>query len=143
MIYYNKTEFQQNLASSGILLGLDIGQKKVGIAISDAARFMAMPLKVISLNINEIKLLISEYKAAGLVIGLPLSMNGEKNEQCLFVEKVAAQILEAIELPIFLSDERMTTRMANTLLKQGNIKRKDRDKVDDMVSASVILESGL
>lgn len=143
MIFNNKQDFLNSIPSTGILIGLDIGTKNVGIAITDESRKMALPLKIISLNIKEIIDTLQSYKAVGIVIGFPLSMNGENNEQCKFVETIAHEIQALSHIPIYLCDERLSTRMANSMLKIGNIKRKERNKVDDMVSATIILENVL
>ena len=130
-------------------LGLDLGSKTLGVAISDDKGIIASGLKVIRHNeeydklIDEISLLVEEKKIEGIVLGLPKNMNntlGFKGEVSLqFKEKLEKKIA----IPVFLQDERLTTVSANNVLINGGMSRKKRKMVVDSVAATIILQAFL
>ncbi|XVN41713.1 MAG: Holliday junction resolvase RuvX [Rickettsia endosymbiont of Argas persicus] len=147
MIINNLQEFYQSLLPNSPLISIDYGSKKLGIAMSNMERSIAMPLHTNETNIKIIirSLIdtINKYKACGIVIGLPINMNGIHTEQTNIVIKFAEELTKSINLPIYLQDERLTTKAANNFLKSFGIKRKDRNNNDDAVAASMILETVL
>jgi len=130
-------------------LGLDLGSRTLGIAISDATGFIASSYKTIRHNeeydklLEEVVNLVKEKDIEGIVLGFPKNMNntiGPKGELSLeFKEKLE----KLIDIPIYLQDERLTTKSATDLLISGNVRRKDRKKVVDSVAATIILQSFL
>ncbi|MCC8468214.1 MAG: Holliday junction resolvase RuvX, partial [Rickettsia endosymbiont of Eriopis connexa] len=84
-----------------------------------------------------------KYKVCGVVVGLPIDMNGAVTEQTNIVMKFAEELTKSINLPIYLQDERLTTKAANNFLKSFGVKRKDRNNNDDALAASMILETVL
>lgn len=148
MIVNNLQEFYQLLLTNTPLISIDYGSKKIGIAISNQERNIAMPLKIIT-KINKKAVIasllytIEQYKVCGIVIGLPIKMSGEQTEQSDIVIKFAEELAKSITLPIYLQDERLTTKAANNFLKSFGIKRKERNDKDDAVAASMILETVL
>lgn len=130
-------------------LGLDLGSRTLGIAISDATGFIASSYKTIRHNeeydklLEEVVNLVKEKNIEGIVLGFPKNMNntiGPKGELSLeFKEKLE----KLIDIPIYLQDERLTTKSATDLLISGNVSRKDRKKVVDSVAATIILQSFL
>ncbi|MCZ6896410.1 MAG: Holliday junction resolvase RuvX, partial [Rickettsia endosymbiont of Ixodes ricinus] len=86
---------------------------------------------------------IEKYKVSGVVIGLPQNMSGAVTEQTDIVISLVAELKKSINLPIYLQDERLTTKAANNFLKSFGVKRKDRNNNDDAVAASMILETVL
>jgi len=130
-------------------LGLDLGSRTLGIAISDATGFIASSYKTIRHNeeydklLEEVVNLVKEKDIEGIVLGFPKNMNntiGPKGELSLeFKEKLE----KLIDIPIYLQDERLTTKSATDLLISGNVSRKDRKKVVDSVAATIILQSFL
>jgi len=148
MIVNNLQEFYRLLLPNAPLISIDYGSKKLGVAISNQERSIAMPLHTITetkkqIVINYLFDTIEKYKACGVVIGLPINMNGLQTEQTDIVIKFAEELAKSINLPIYLQDERLTTKAANNFLKSFGIKRKDRNNNDDTVAASMILETVL
>lgn len=128
------------------LLGLDAGDRKIGVAITNSMVAVVSPLKVINRSTlaEDIKVLlklVNDERINGLVIGLPLSMDGQLNDQSKKVMRLAEKFSESSDIPIIMEDERMTTKLANSMLAQGGLKRKQRAALDDQVSAQIILES--
>ena len=130
-------------------LGLDLGSRTLGIAISDAAGFIASSYKTIRHNeeydrlLEEVVSIVKEKNIEGIVLGFPKNMNntiGPKGELSLdFKEKLE----KLVDIPVYLQDERLTTKSATDLLISGNVSRKDRKKVVDSVAATIILQSFL
>ena len=130
-------------------LGLDLGSRTLGIAISDATGFIASSYKTIRHNEEYDKLLddvvniVKEKEIEGIVLGFPKNMNntiGPKGELSIeFKEKLE----KIIDIPIYLQDERLSTKSATDLLITGNVNRKERKKVVDSVAATIILQSFL
>lgn len=129
-------------------LGLDLGTKTLGISISETG-IIANSLVILRHDndfdylINELKKIISEKDINVLVLGLPKNMNntiGERGEYILsFKEKLESDI----DLPVYLEDERLTTRVAEDILIKADVSRKKRKQVIDKMAANVILQSYL
>ncbi|EER21837.1 MULTISPECIES: Holliday junction resolvase RuvX [spotted fever group] len=150
MIIKNLQEFYRLLIPNAPLIAIDYGSKKLGIALSNQERSIAMPLNTITeinkkIVITSLLNIIEKYKVCGVVIGLPIDMSGAVTEQTNIVMKFAEELAESINLPIpvYLQDERLTTKAANNFLKSFGVKRKDRNNNDDAVAASMILETVL
>ena len=130
-------------------LGLDLGSKTLGTALSDKTGLIASSYKTIKHNeeydklITDVIEIVKEQEIEAIVLGFPKNMNntiGPKGELSLaFKEKLE----EKIDIPIYLQDERLTTKAATDTLIMGNVRRKDRKKVDDSVAATIILQSYL
>lgn len=130
----------------GSILALDLGAKKIGIAISDRDRKVALPFKLlirknIKSDIEYIVKLAQEELCAGIVIGMALSMDGSYTLGSEIAKKFATMFAQASDLPVLLYDERFSTKLAHTKLTEFS--RKKRDAMDDMVAASTILEEVL
>jgi len=148
MIVKNLQEFYRLLIPNAPLIAIDYGSKKLGIALSNQERSIAMPLNtIIEVNnkaaITALFSIIEKYKVCGIVIGLPIDMSGAVTPQTNIVMKFAEELAKPINLPIYLQDERLTTKAANNFLKSFGMKRKDRNNNDDAVAASMILETVL
>jgi putative Holliday junction resolvase len=150
MICKNIQELSNNIKANNPIIAIDYGFKKIGIAISNNIRTFAMPLEIILNDKNNAKIaksriqkIIDQYLIGAIIIGLPINMNGTFSEQTEIVQKFAQNLSVEFQLPIFLQDERMTSKEANNLLKSFGIKRKLRNQNDDMVAATIILESVL
>jgi putative Holliday junction resolvase len=130
------------------ILGLDIGHKRIGVAISDPLGITAQGLAVIDCKDMAAALvrladICREHGVTRIVAGLPLHMSGDRSEAAEKIEKFAAAIEEHTGLPVELVDERLTSRMAEKTLIAGNVRRKARKEVRDMLAAVLILESFL
>lgn len=130
-------------------IGLDLGSRTLGISLSDNTGLIASTYKTIRHNeeydllIDEVKKIATEVNAAGIVLGFPKNMNntiGPKGELSL---KFKEMLEKVVSIPIYLQDERLTTKSATDMLIMGNISRKDRKKVVDSVAATIILQSFL
>lgn len=127
-------------------MGLDIGKKRIGVAISDEAGIIATPLKVVkagSKAIGEITGLIDEHGVEEVVVGMPLNMNGTKGEMADYVERFIAKLTRESEAKITTWDERLSTSAVTKVLIEGGARREKRKLVVDKLSASYILQGYL
>lgn len=146
MIKDSLQEFYALLKPNMPILGIDYGKRKVGFAISDPSRNISVPLEVGQFDKEDQKIayilnMVEKHKICGIVIGKPVNMDGSSSEGEKVIEKFAGLLANSSELPIFLQDERLSTKAAHSLLKSAGIKRKARDEMDDQISASLILET--
>lgn len=131
------------------IMGLDVGDKKIGVAISDPLGWTAQGIKTIireqdrNDGIEEIKKLINEYEVDKIVIGLPKNMNNTLGPQGEKVLQYAEIIKNQCNRPIVYIDERMTTMSAERTLIQADVSRKKRKTVIDKIAATYILQSYL
>ncbi len=130
------------------LLGLDVGDKTIGVAISDELGWTAQALEVIqrkslSQDIKRIKEILNEYQVDEIVIGLPKNMNGKEGEQAKKVREFLEKLKGRVKLPIRTWDERFTTAAAERTLLEGDLSRAKRKKIIDKVAAQVILQGYL
>ncbi len=130
-------------------LGLDLGSRTLGVAVSDKLGLIANHYTVIRHNeeyerlLEEVKKLVDELEIDVVVLGFPKNMNntiGPKGELSLEFQKGLEKILT---IPVVLQDERLSTKSATDVLIQGNVSRKDRKKVVDGLAASIILQTYL
>lgn len=130
-------------------LGLDLGSRTLGVAISDKTGLIASSLKVIrhveeyDRLIEDVKNLVSELEVDAIVLGFPKNMNntiGPKGELSLEFKK---KLEKAIDIPVYLQDERLSTKSALDTLIKGDVSRKNRKKVVDSLAATIILQSYL
>lgn len=135
------------------LLSLDVGDRRVGVAVSDASGLIASPLAVIrrtskAQDFAKIARLVQEQGAEGLVVGHPLNRDGSAGPQAQRVERYAAALAEALsaqelDLPIVLWDEYMSTQRAQEALIAAGRKARDRRARIDAAAAAVILQDYL
>ena len=131
-----------------IALALDIGEARVGIAVSDATGTLAMPVKVLPAqevlgNARSFRYIIEDYEPDVLVCGRPETLAGEDGPQALRVVEAAEKIALATGLPLEFIDERLSSREAKRILReQGLSEREMRGKVDS-VAASLFLQTWL
>ncbi len=148
MIIIDLQDFSKIVTPPCRLLGIDYGRRKLGIALSNPEHTIALPIQQISeekltTRLTILHQIIQEYSIQGLIIGLPINMDGSISEQSEIVEKFAKQLADRFKLPIYLQDERLTSKAANNALKAAGFSRKDRAEVDDQIAASMILETTL
>lgn len=129
-------------------LGLDIGEKSIGLALSDTAWFIASPLDVlkrenIAKDTGRIRTLVKQHDIGALIIGWPLEMDGTKGIACEKAQHFTEKLLKKIPLPIYLQDERLSTHAAKRALKDINLTRKKKDSIDDKIAAAYILQTAL
>ena len=131
-------------------LGLDLGTKTLGLSISDKTGLIATSLETIRHNedfdylILELKKIVKEREVDCLVLGFPKNMNNTIGERGEMVLSFKNKLEENINIPIYLEDERLTTKIAeSTLIRENNLSRKKRKKIIDGTSAVIILQSYL
>ena len=122
------------------ILGLDIGDRRIGVAVLDTDINVPMPLITLNNNrtfVNELKKLVIENKAESLIIGMPINLAGHKSEQAKKVMEVVKKIKNKLNIPVIFEDERLTSQTAQKRLKDVNYLKAD----SDAVAAVVILEN--
>ncbi len=129
-------------------MGLDMGEKTIGIAISDAGRIIATPFKTLrrtkfSHDAQELLALAEEREIGGIVIGLPLNMDGSEGPRCQSVRQFAANLGQQTELPIAFWDERLSTVAVTRTLLEADTSRARRRQVVDKMAAGFILQGAL
>tara|TARA_E500000331_G_scaffold118637_1_gene115852 strand:- start:296 stop:769 length:474 start_codon:yes stop_codon:yes gene_type:complete len=131
------------------LLGLDLGSKTIGLAISDSGFMIASPLETIrrkkfTLDALALKAIIDERQIGGLVLGLPKNMDGSDGPRVQSTRQFAANLLERFDIPIAFWDERLSTMAVERLLvNEADMSRQKRSAVVDKMAASYILQGAL
>ena len=136
------------LAPGQRLLGLDPGSKTVGIALSDMTRVVANPFESLkrrkfSVDVERLRAICVEHEVGGIVIGLPLNMNGSEGPRAQSARQMAANLTEALALPVALWDERLSTVAVERTLIEADLSRKKRARVIDKLAATYILQGAL
>lgn len=126
-------------------MGLDVGDKTIGVAVSDLLGFTAQGIttvmrKSLNYDLSELQKIVSEYEVHEIVIGLPKNMNGSLGPRAEIVKKFAENLSQAIPLKIIFWDERLSTVAANRTLLEADISRKKRKAVIDKMAAVHILQ---
>jgi putative Holliday junction resolvase len=148
MIFPTPTELVAALPRHARLAGLDLGEKTIGIAIGDPGHLVASPLTTIrrtkfTKGATELLRIIDERQIGGLVIGLPLNMDGTEGPRCQSVRQFAANLRPLRELPIAFWDERMSTMAVTRSMIEADLSRAKRGKVVDQSAAAFILQGAL
>jgi len=143
----DRGEYRETLPDGGRLLGLDVGTKTVGLALCDAQWTIATALETIerrkfSKDMERIKSVIAGQHVLGLVVGLPLNLDGSQSKQTQ-AAKSFAQNLHALGLPILLWDERWSTQAVTRDLIAVDVSRKRRSEVVDQMAAAYILQGAI
>lgn len=137
-----------SLPASGKLLGLDLGTKTIGVAISDGVRYSATPLETIqrtkfTADAARLLELITENAAVGIVLGLPLNMDGSEGPRVQSTRAFARSLGQKTDIPITFWDERLSTSAVTRMLIQADTRRDKRAEVVDKLAASYILQGFL
>ncbi|MDO8359046.1 MAG: Holliday junction resolvase RuvX [Devosia sp.] len=137
-----------SLPASGKLLGLDLGTKTIGVAISDGMRYSATPLETIqrskfTADATRLLDLIAENAAVGIVLGLPLNMDGSEGPRVQSTRAFARSLGQKTDLPIVFWDERLSTSAVTRMLIEADTRRDRRAEVVDKLAASYILQGFL
>ncbi len=126
------------------IMGLDAGEKRIGVAVSDPLGYIAQGISIIKReNIKELKKTVSDYNIEKIVVGLPKNMDGSIGEQGKKVLDFIEELKKEINLPILTWDERLTTKEAERVLLRADLSRAKRKKVIDKLAAVLILQSYL
>ncbi|MFM2113255.1 MAG: hypothetical protein RL643_213 [Actinomycetota bacterium] len=130
-------------------LGLDLGSKRIGVALCDPEERVATPLTVVERSKSRahdhanIARLVEEYEVEAVVVGLPLNMSGKVTAAAQSAKEETEQLRAALGIPVHLYDERLTTVTANRSLMEMEMKSDARRRVVDKVAAAVMLQAYL
>ena len=141
-------EFKNKLSSGSRLLGIDLGTKRIGIAISDFNQKVATPLQTLEKSkqgklIDALESIIAEYDIRGIIIGNPINMDGTYGKSSQSAKDVAINISNKIDIPVSLWDERLSTVGAFNLSSELDINVSKREKDIDKFAAAFILQGAL
>ncbi len=137
------------LARNQTILGLDLGTKTIGLALSDVGYMIASPLKTIarrkfSQDMAELSDIIQKHNVGALVLGLPVQMDGSEGPRAQATRSFAAEVLKRIDLPIAFWDERLSSSAVERMLTdEADLSRKRRAEVVDKAAAAYILQGAL
>ena len=145
---------QRFLNTKGKILGVDFGDKRTGLAVSDKTRFLASGIGQISVGGMQktaeriVEIIKEENITGGVVVGLPVNMNGSLGPRSEHAQKFATILSEklraaGLDLPIAMLDERMTTMAASRYLNETDTRGQKRKSVIDTLSAQIILQNAL
>ncbi|MDP6390116.1 MAG: Holliday junction resolvase RuvX [Alphaproteobacteria bacterium] len=143
------SQLKDAVAPGRRLLGLDLGSKTIGLAISDSGFAVASPLETLARgkftkDAEALEALIAEREVGGLVIGLPVNMDGSEGPRCQSTRQFAANLLQRGDIPIAFWDERLSTAAVERLLvDEVDMTRKRRGEVVDKMAAAYILQGAL
>ena len=148
MAVVDLVNLKASLARGGRLLGLDVGSKTIGLAISDSNLRVASALTTIrrakfAADAQAIARIIAERSVGGLVIGLPIAMDGTEGPRCQSVRQFATNLLGTVDLPVAFWDERFSTIGAERPLREAAMSHRRRAEVIDKLAAAYILQGAL
>jgi putative holliday junction resolvase len=132
----------------GRVMALDVGGRRIGVALSDSTRVLASPLTTLRAEprpraIDQIAALVARHEVAEMVVGLPLTLSGEIGPQAKLVQAFAEELRAALAVPLHMFDERLTSVAADRMMQELGIKPDRRRERIDEVAASIILQDFL
>jgi putative Holliday junction resolvase len=141
-------DLAENLPQDQRLLGLDLGTKTIGLALSDVMLTIATPLETIkrtkfTTDAEQLLVIVGRHQVGGLVLGYPLNMDGSKGPRAQASESFARNLQRLSDLPIALWDERLSTAAVTRTLLEADASRRRRAEVVDKMAASFILQGAL
>lgn len=142
-------EFSKTLNNQkGRILGCDVGEKTIGLALSDIDRKIATPYEVIrrtqwGKDSGILLRVVNDFEIVGVIVGFPLNMNGTEGPRCQAVRQFVANWLKLNDMPFCLWDERLSTVAATRTLIEADLSREKRSKIIDKVAAAYILQGCL
>jgi putative Holliday junction resolvase len=130
------------------ILGLDLGKRRIGVAIADVPALGARPLNTLirsslARDLDALRVIAAEQRVNRIVLGLPLNMNGSEGPAARHARNFAARLSQALALPVDLYDERLTSFEAESRLRDSSSRRNSRKLMVDQVAAALILEGWL
>jgi putative Holliday junction resolvase len=146
--YGEVVAFAARLANGARLIGIDLGTKTIGLALSDVTRTIATPLETIrrvkfTPDAERLLQIAAEHRAAGLVLGLPGNLDGSEGPRAQATRAFARNLNRMSPLPILLWDERLSTAEAERVLIAADASRRRRAEVIDKMAACIILQGAL
>ena len=148
MILSNPSELRDSVPAGARLMGLDVGTKTIGLALSDTRRIIATPLETIrrrrfSEDMARLSALIDTHGVGGLVIGLPLTLAGTDGPRTQSTRQFTRNLLAISDLPVVLWDERLSTAAVTREMIAADLTRKRSGEIIDRVAAAYILQGCL
>lgn len=148
MIYDSSTDFLAQLGAGQRLMALDLGKKRIGIAISDELRMVASGIENYTrskfmADAAHIHALAQERNIGGIVIGLPLEMDGSEGKMCQSVRQFARNYLKEYTIPIIFWDERFSSSVVEKVMIEADLSRERRAQVRDKQAATYFLQGFL
>ena len=148
MIHQDILEFAAILPANRAICGLDLGDKTIGVAISDLRRLVATPVTTIrrvkfTVDAEDLLKLLTAREVKGIILGLPLNMDGSTGPRVQTTQAFARNLMKLTDLPITFWDERLSTVAATRALLEADTSRKRRAEVIDQVAAGYILQGAL
>lgn len=139
---------EQSVPKSGVLLGIDYGTKRVGVAVSDRDQRFSSPLHNhdrhgVQVDERFFRKVVEEYRPVGLVVGLPIHLSGDESEKSREARKFAEWLCTVTGLPYTFQDERFTSFQAEKLLLAAELSKKKRKERMDKLSAQILLQTFL
>lgn len=133
------------LPAGARLLGLDVGEKTIGLAVSDPGLAVASPLVTLrrgkfTADAERLARLVAERRVGGLVVGLPVNMDGSEGPRCQSVRQFAANLLARLDLPLAFWDERLSTAAVTRAMLDADLSRRRRSEIVDKLAAAYILQ---
>lgn len=140
--------FYAEVGATSVIMGLDFGTKTIGVAMSDRLQTVATPRETVKRkkfgqDAAALKLLIEQNEVAGIILGLPMNMDGSEGPRAQSTRAFARNLSALIEVPISFWDERLSTVAAERALLEADMSRAKRAVVIDNVAASYILQGVL
>ena len=149
MVFQSLSELIKYLPKKSRLLGLDVGRKTIGVAVSDSDMKIATTVGTIrrskfTKDVKNLDAIITERQVNGLVLGLPISMDGNEGPACQSVRQFAVNLDNVLEIGITFWDERLSTSaMERLLTKEADLSRNRRSEIIDKMAAAYILQGAL
>lgn len=149
MVFQSLSELIKYLPNKSRLLGLDVGRKTIGLAVSDSDMKIATTVGTIrrskfTKDVKNLDAIITERQVNGLVLGLPISMDGNEGPACQSVRQFAVNLDHILEIGITFWDERLSTSAVERLLiKEADLSRNRRSEIIDKMAAAYILQGAL
>ncbi len=128
------------------VVGLDVGERRIGVAVSDTLGITAQPLETLMRDegtAERIAGLIRDTGAGLVVVGLPLLLDGSEGKQASLVRRFADELERVLDVPVEFADERLTTRQAAGALRGEKLKPEEKKKAHDRIAAALILRGYL
>jgi putative Holliday junction resolvase len=149
MVFDNLDGLRLALRRNARLLGLDVGTKTIGLALSDIAQTIATPLETIrrtkfTIDAERLRTIAAEHDVGGFIIGLPISMDGSEGPRCQSVRQFTTNLLAIVDLPTGLWDERLSTAAVQRMMtSEADLTRKRRAGLVDKLAAAYILQGAI
>ena len=148
MAFLDLAQFASALPPAGAVLGIDPGEKRIGLAVSDATRLIAssidtIPRKKFSIDAQAILAAYDHRACVGFVIGHPLNMDGSAGPSAQAARAFARNLLALRDVPLLLWDERLSTAAVTRTLIEGDMSRRRRGEVVDKMAAAYMLQGAL